>query len=61
VDYDLFIIQFLTIHLADSARAWMEHLLRNVINGWEDLKEIFTGNFQGAYVQPGNPWDLKSC
>jgi hypothetical protein len=39
----------------------MEHLLRNVINGWEDLKEIFTGNFHGAYVQPGNPWDLKSC
>jgi hypothetical protein len=29
---DLFIIQFLPIYLADSARAWLDHLPRNVID-----------------------------
>jgi hypothetical protein len=60
-DDDLFIIQFLLIYLADSVRAWLDHLLRNVIDSLEDLKEIFTGNFKGMYVHPGKPWDLKSC
>jgi hypothetical protein len=44
-DDDLFIIQFLPIYLDDSARAWLDHLPRNMIDDWEDLKEIFTGNF----------------
>jgi hypothetical protein len=59
VNDDLFIIQLLTINLADSARAWLDHLLRNVIDRWDDLREIFTGNFQGTYVHPSNPWDMK--
>jgi hypothetical protein len=45
VDDELFIIQFLPIYLADSTRAWLDYLLRNVIDNWEDLKEIFTGKF----------------
>jgi hypothetical protein len=49
------------IYLADKARAWLNHLLRNMIDSWEDIKEIFTGNFQGTYVRPSNPWDLKGC
>jgi hypothetical protein len=56
---DLFIIQFPPIYLADSAGAWLDHLPRNAINSWDDLREIITGNFQGTYVHPGNPWDLK--
>jgi hypothetical protein len=60
-DDDLFINQFLPIYLADSTRASLDHLLRNIFNDWEDLKEIFMGNFQGTYVWLGNPWDLKSC
>jgi hypothetical protein len=31
-DDDLFIIQFLPIYLADSARAWLDHLSRDVID-----------------------------
>jgi hypothetical protein len=31
----------------------------NSIDCREDLKSIFIGNFQGTYVHPGNPWDLK--
>jgi hypothetical protein len=57
-DDDLFIIQFLRIYLAYSARASLDNLSRNVIDGWEDLKEIFLDNFQGW---PVNPWDLKCC
>jgi hypothetical protein len=60
-DDDLFIMQFLPIYLADMDRAWLEHLPRKSIDCWEDLKEIFTSNFQGIYVRPGNPWDLKGC
>jgi hypothetical protein len=51
---DLFIIRFLPIYLAESARAWLDHLLRNAINRWDDLWEVFTGNFQGTYVRPNN-------
>jgi hypothetical protein len=32
-----FIIRFLPIYLADSAKAWLDHLLRNIINSYEDL------------------------
>jgi hypothetical protein len=60
VDDDLFIIQFLPIYLADSAQAWLDHLPRNIIDSWENLYEIFTGNFQGTYTRRVNPWDLKS-
>jgi hypothetical protein len=45
VDIDLFIIQFLPIYLADTSRAWLDHLPKNLIDCWEDLKEIFTSNF----------------
>jgi hypothetical protein len=47
------------MYLVDSTRAWLDHLPRNVIDSWDDFWEIFTGNFQGTYVHPGNPWDLK--
>jgi hypothetical protein len=36
-------------------------MLRNIIDSWVDLQEIFTGNFHSTYVRPGNPWDLKGC
>jgi hypothetical protein len=58
-DDDLFIIQFLPIYLVDTARTWLDHLPKNLIYFWEDLKEIFTGNVQGTYVWSGNHWDLK--
>jgi hypothetical protein len=42
---DLFIIQSLPIYLAESIRACLDHLPRNAINYWDDLWEVFTGNF----------------
>jgi hypothetical protein len=46
---------------SNTTRAWLDHLLRNTIDNWEDLKEIFTGSYQATYLRPGNPWDLKGC
>jgi hypothetical protein len=45
VDDYIFITQFLSIYLAKTARARIDHLLRNMIDSWEDMKGIFTGNF----------------
>jgi hypothetical protein len=36
-DDDLFNIQFLPMYLADSDRAWLDHLSRNTIDSWEDF------------------------
>jgi hypothetical protein len=44
-DNNFFIIQFLPIYLANTSRSWLDHLPRNTIDCWEDLKEIFTSNF----------------
>jgi hypothetical protein len=55
VDDNFFIIHFLPIYLADTTRAYLDHWLRNTIDTWDDLKEIFTDYFQGAYVRLGHP------
>jgi hypothetical protein len=58
---DEVIIRNLPLHLADSARTWLEHLPASQIHNWDDLVHTFVGNFQGTYVRPGNSWDLRSC
>jgi hypothetical protein len=58
---DEVIIRNLPLHLADSARTWLEHLSASQIHNWDDLVRTFVGNFQGTYVRPGNSWDLRSC
>jgi hypothetical protein len=43
---DEVIIRNLPLHLADSARAWLEHLLACQIHNWDDdLVRTFVGNF----------------
>jgi hypothetical protein len=54
------IIRNLPLHLANSARTWLEHLPASQIHNWDDLVHTFVGNFQGTYVRPGNFWDLRS-
>ena len=58
---DAMIIRNLPLHLADSARTWLEHLPANQIHDWDDLVDVFVGNFQGTYVRPGTKWDLCRC
>jgi broad specificity phosphatase PhoE len=58
---DLFIIKNLSLYLGDSARTWLEHLPRNKINNWTDLRRVFVGNFQGMYTRPSKQWELRNC
>jgi hypothetical protein len=58
---DEVIIRNLPLHLADSARTWLEHLPASQIHNWDDLVCTFMENFQGTYVRPGNSWDLRAC
>jgi hypothetical protein len=58
---DEVIIRNLPLHLADSARTWLEHLPASQIHNWDDLVRTSVGNFQGTYVRPGNSWDLRAC
>jgi hypothetical protein len=60
MDNDRFIIRNLPLFLADSLRAWLEHLSARHIHNWADLMKVLVGNFQGTYVHPSNSWDLKS-
>jgi hypothetical protein len=46
---DCLIIQFLSIHLVERARAWLEHLPTRTIRDWADLRKAFARNFQGTY------------
>jgi hypothetical protein len=58
---DEVIIRNLPLHLADSARTWLEHLPASLIYNWDDLVRTIVGNFQGTYVHPGNSRDLRAC
>jgi hypothetical protein len=58
---DVVIIRNLPLHLADSARTWLEHLSASQIHNWDDLVRTFVGNFQGTYVCLGNSWDVRAC
>jgi hypothetical protein len=58
---DEVIIRNVPLHLADSARTWLEHLPASQIHNWDELVRTFVGNFQGTYVRPGNSWDQRSC
>jgi hypothetical protein len=58
---DEVIIRNLPLHLANSARMWLEHLPASQIHNWDDLVRTLVGNFQGTYVHPGNSWDQRAC
>jgi hypothetical protein len=57
---DEVIIRNLPLHLANSARTWLEHLPASQVHNWDDLVRTFMGNFQGTYVGPDNSWDLRA-
>jgi hypothetical protein len=39
---NIFIIQFLPMYLADFARAWLDHLPRDIVDSLDDLQVLFT-------------------
>ena len=50
---DAVIIRNLPVHLADSARTWLEHLPANQIHDWSDLVRTFVGIFRARTCIPG--------
>jgi hypothetical protein len=40
---------------------WLESLSNNSIDSWEQLKEVFIDNFQGAIARAGTRHDLAQC
>jgi hypothetical protein len=57
---DLFVIKNLPLYLGDYARTWLEHLPRDKINDWTDLRRVFFGNFQGTYMRPAKQWEPRN-
>jgi hypothetical protein len=57
---DQFIIKNLLLYLGDSARTWLEHLPRDKIHDWTDLRRVFVGNFQGTYTRRSKQWELRN-
>jgi hypothetical protein len=51
----------LPLYLGDSARTWLEHLPRDKIQDWTDLRQVFVGNFQGTYTLLCKQWELRNC
>jgi hypothetical protein len=58
---DLFLIKNLALYLGDSARTWLEHLPRDKINDWTNIRRVFVGNFLGTYMRPEKQWELCNC
>jgi hypothetical protein len=58
---DLFVMKNLPLYLGDSARTWLEHLPRDKIQDWTDLRWVFVGNFQGTYTLLCKQWELRNC
>jgi hypothetical protein len=58
---DLFVIKNLSLCLDDYVRTWLEHLPRDKIRDWTDLRCVFVENFQGTYTRPGKQWELRNC
>jgi hypothetical protein len=44
-DDDNLIIRNVPLFLSDTARAWLEHLPPGQISNWDDLVQVFAGNF----------------
>jgi hypothetical protein len=55
VTTDEVIIRNLPLHLADSARMWLEHLPANQIHNWDDLVRTFVGTSRARMCALGTP------
>jgi hypothetical protein len=59
--HDLFVIKNLLLYLGDSARTWLEHLPRDKIHDWTNLRRVFVEYFQGTYMRLSKQWELRNC
>ena len=49
---------YLPTVLKGSARTWLVNLRKGSIYSWEELCDVFQGNFQGTYKRPQKKQDL---
>jgi hypothetical protein len=58
---DAMIVCNLPLHVADSARTWLENLPASQFHNQDDLVRTFVWKLQDTYVCHGNSWDLRGC
>ena len=49
---------YLPTVLKGSARTWLVNLPKGSVYSWEELCDVFQGNFQGTYKRPRKKQDL---
>ena len=54
-------MQFIQLHLKESARAWLKSLPEESIDHWNDLVHLFVTNFQATCKKPGSIEELRAC
>lgn len=54
-------MQFIQLHLKESARAWLRSLPEESIDHWNDLVRLFVANFQATCKRPGSIEELRAC
>lgn len=57
----LFAVQYLHTYLVGSTRLPSSSTFCQGHPNWSNLEDVFLGNLDGAYLKPGNSWDLFSC
>src|SRR4051812_26748105 len=54
-------VRYAPLMLQGSARTWLNSLLRDSVNCWEDFQNAFVQNFTGTYDRPNLPRQLALC
>jgi hypothetical protein len=54
-------LQFLSLHLKDNARAWLNNLAPDSIRSWEEFRQAFIANFRGTSRWPTSFEELHLC
>jgi hypothetical protein len=54
-------VVYFLMPLETAPLMWLESLRKDSIDSWDDLKAVFTDNFQGAITRVGTHHDLSQC
>ena len=54
-------VRYAPLMIQGSARSWLNSLLANSVNYWQDFDDAFVRNFTGTYERPGRPRNLALC
>ncbi|RLN03691.1 putative polyprotein [Panicum miliaceum] len=54
-------VVYFPMALETAPLTWLESLIKNFIDSWEQLRNVFINNFQGAIARAGTRHDLSLC